>query len=140
MLTATWAAITPGTSSRISFVVTLDSAITPNQLVTNSTRATWTSIPGFAQPITRSVYNNFSTERNGSGGLNDYFTQGAVVFTVNNPAFGKFLVATEISNTTNTRTQVAIGELVTYTLVLTVPKPPAPTCASPTRCPAVWHG
>jgi uncharacterized repeat protein (TIGR01451 family)/fimbrial isopeptide formation D2 family protein len=125
-LTATWPAITPGTTSVISYVVTLDANVTPNQLITNTARTVWTSLPGFAQPITRSVYNDFSTERNGSGGLNDYITQGSAAVTTSSPQFGKFLVATEISNTTNTRAQVAIGELVTYTLVISVPEGVSP--------------
>jgi uncharacterized repeat protein (TIGR01451 family)/fimbrial isopeptide formation D2 family protein len=124
LITATWATnpISPAAVSIITFAATLDTAINPNQVVTNFARIAWTSLPGFAQPITRSIYSVNSTERDGSGGVNTYSTTAQTSFSTRLPGLDKQLVTSEISNTSNTRTQVTIGELVTYTIVLTIPE------------------
>lgn len=124
LLTATWTTnpISPNATSIITFAATLDTSINPNQIITNFARVAWTSLPGFAQPITRSLYSVNSTERDGSGGVNTYSTTAQTAFSTRLPGFDKQLVTTEISNTSNTRTQVTIGELVTYTIVLTMPE------------------
>ena len=44
------------------------------------------------------------------------------MFIVSPPTSGKALLSTEISNTANSRTQVAIGEVLTYSVVITVPE------------------
>ena len=106
----------------ITFAATLNLSVNPSQTITNAARISWTSLPGFAQPITRSIYSISSTERDGSGGINTYSTTAQVTLATRQPGFDKSLVTTEISDTSNSRTQVTIGELVTYTIVLTVPE------------------
>lgn len=124
LITATWSSvpISPGATSVITFAATLNTSINPSQTITNAARVSWTSLPGFAQPITRSVYSPSSTERDGSGGINTYSTTAQVTFGTRQPGFSKLLVTSEIDDASNSRTQVTIGELVTYTLVLTVPE------------------
>ncbi len=124
LITATWSTnpISPGVTSVITFAATLNLSVNPSQTITNAARISWTSLPGFAQPITRSIYSISSTERDGSGGINTYSTTAQVTLATRQPGFDKALVTTEISDTSNSRTQVTIGELVTYTIVLTVPE------------------
>jgi uncharacterized repeat protein (TIGR01451 family)/fimbrial isopeptide formation D2 family protein len=124
LLTATWSSvpISPAATSVITFAATLDLSVNPSQTLTNAARIAWTSLPGFAQPATRSPYNTASTERDGSGGINTYSTTAQVAFGTRQPGFAKSFVTSEIIDSSNSITQVTIGELVTYTIVLTVPE------------------
>ncbi|MDW8148897.1 MAG: isopeptide-forming domain-containing fimbrial protein [Roseiflexaceae bacterium] len=87
----------------ITYDVTLGDNVAPNQEIINTATLT-----------------NVATT---DGGIDDLLDPSDTAqVTIRRPAIAKVLTATEIENATNTRQQVVIGELVTYTLTLTVPE------------------
>ncbi|MEI6073970.1 MAG: SdrD B-like domain-containing protein [Verrucomicrobiota bacterium] len=100
--------------------------VEPNQTLTNNTTIRWTSMPGLsAQERTGGSLSpapgvNASTN---DSILNNYAAaSAATVFTVQAPVFAKALLGTEVVGAGNSASQAAIGELVTYTLTVTVPQ------------------
>ena len=124
VITATWNTFTRTQNSQFQFAVTLDPTTEPARTITNTANLAWTSLPG--DVITaQSSYNTFSTERTGDidnpgGAVNVYHTASTTTITTNAPTISKTLVATSLSNTNGVN--VAIGETITYSVVITVPE------------------
>jgi LPXTG-site transpeptidase (sortase) family protein len=106
---------TPGTGLRIEYDVTLKNTVTPSQLIANTGDLTWTSTPG-----------SNGNERTGSGsGANDYSDSSTDSFTVHDPAFSKSIASTDNPHTIDP--SVAIGETITFDLVITLPEGTTPS-------------
>ncbi|MFN8483234.1 MAG: isopeptide-forming domain-containing fimbrial protein [Anaerolineae bacterium] len=121
-LTATYASFPLNGTSTLTFQATLNAAITPGQQITNIAKTTWTSLPG--DPGQRSTYNPNSTERTGAdgpgGALNDYAANSSATVTIPKPGITKGIDGTNQPSTTGLN--VAIGEIVTYKVTVTVPE------------------
>jgi LPXTG-site transpeptidase (sortase) family protein len=115
-----------------TYVVTLRTAVTPNQTITNTAAITYTSLPGTGTPgnptgsDTPGGSGAANGERNGSGGVNDYTGSDTAQFTTRTVARAKTVVDTEVNVAGNNNTQATIGEIVTYQLVITVPEGTTP--------------
>lgn len=123
-LAATWTSFPVGSSATFQIVGTIDTGLASGTLLTNTANATYTSLPG---PVTtaQSTYNTLSTERTGStsdpgGAENDYTASGSAAVTVSNAAVTKVVVSTNQAHTTGN--DVAIGEILTYTVTVSVPE------------------
>jgi uncharacterized repeat protein (TIGR01451 family)/fimbrial isopeptide formation D2 family protein len=122
---ATWAKLTPSETSTLTFQATVNANVTSGQAITNQATTEWTSLPGNPGQITRNSMNAY--ERTGSGSttlgeLNNYKTSDSATVTASKPTVAKSLVATQIENSVNTRTQAVIGETATYAITVTVPQ------------------
>ncbi len=121
-ITGTWDDLPLGQSTQITFQVTLNSDVHPRDVITDTADITWQSLDD--DPGQISTYNTNSTERTGAdgvgGALNDYAATASDSVTVNDPALAKALTATNKGYTTDP--EVAIGEVVTYTVTVTVPE------------------
>lgn len=98
----------------------------PGTLVTNTYTATYTSLPGTngtgnAAP---GAPGTFLGERTGAGGVNDYTGTASSTFILDQQVLSKSITATSESFTpeTDPNRPTAIGEVVTYRLVTTVPE------------------
>uniref|UniRef100_A0A7C4Q3F5 Sortase n=1 Tax=Bellilinea caldifistulae TaxID=360411 RepID=A0A7C4Q3F5_9CHLR len=92
----------------ITYLVTLDSSVDAGSTLTNiATLLAYAGAEGAANHV--------------PGGLSDDART-----TIANPAVNKQLTATEINDASNSNTQAVIGELVTYTVTLTVPEGDTP--------------
>jgi uncharacterized repeat protein (TIGR01451 family)/fimbrial isopeptide formation D2 family protein len=148
-LTATWATFPKNTSCEITFDATVDYSVNPGDTLTNTANATWTSMSG-DHTSARSTYNTDSTERTGAdgvgGALNDYASEDSAVVTITNPVVQKYVVDTSEPHTTeptdpyqpdtNNPIPVAIGEIVRYRLVVTIPEGSSPNFQISDRLPA----
>ncbi|MCL4207221.1 MAG: isopeptide-forming domain-containing fimbrial protein [Pirellulaceae bacterium] len=114
----------------VTFTATLTQAVGPGQTLSNTATATYTSLPGtgtLGNPTGSNTPGGSGAangERNGSGGVNDYRTSGSIDFTLGLPALAK-----SITNTSNPYTdlpEVSVGEVIWYTLVITVPEGTTP--------------
>ena len=122
-VTADWNSFAQGDTAQIQFNVQLSGSVQPNQIITNAATATWTSLPGAVTSPQSS--DPVSTERTGSnadpgGSANDYSATGNDTLTVIAPAFSKSIIATNQAHTAGNN--VAIGEIVTYRAVVTIPQ------------------
>jgi len=116
----------------IRVTTTVRSSVTIGQVIPNSGTVTWTSLPnlqgsGNATPGASGATNG---ERNGSGGENDYTATNAVNFT----ALGTLNTLKTIDGTSEGHTNdltadtnadprpVAVGEVITYRLVVEMPE------------------
>ncbi len=112
----TVATIPVGTTVIITYNAILQQAVTPEELIANTGTATWTSLTG-TPPEER-------TGVDGAGGLNDYTTSEGASFNA-----GTFTVAKAVSATSATHTAgnaLAVGELVTYDITVTLPEGTTP--------------
>ncbi|MBN2117468.1 MAG: isopeptide-forming domain-containing fimbrial protein [Anaerolineales bacterium] len=101
-----WAsALATGASLRITFQATYTGSL--GDSISNTGNVTWTSKPGAD-----------ANERLSGGGVNDYAASDHVGL-ANTRELAKSLIATNHANTT--LPDVAIGELLTYQVVLTIP-------------------
>lgn len=125
--------IVAGTTVEIILQGTLASTVNPAQSIANTASITWTSIDG--NPGTISTYDPNSTERTGAGGpgadtavLNNYAANDGTTIVVSAPANTKTIVATSESFTTVVAgtERVAIGEMIRYRLVLSIPEGTSP--------------
>ncbi|MEZ0397354.1 MAG: sortase [Anaerolineales bacterium] len=110
----TIASVAPGASVTIDFYPVIQSNVTPGQLIDNLGDADWTSLSG-----------TVSGERDGSdgpgGALNDYAAQSPTVsFNIADPAFSKSIDHTSAPHTVDP--SVAIGEIITFRLEVTLPE------------------
>ena len=87
----------------VTYDVTLGSLVEPNESIVNTATLT-----------------NVATSDGGMDDPTDPSDSAEVI--VRLPALAKTLIATEIENAANTRPQVVIGELATYTVTLTIPE------------------
>ena len=115
--TATWPSLLPGQTSVITFQVEIDPNIAAGQRITNTAFVQGSSLPG--TPAAQGPNPN-AVERSYTN------TNATSVFIVNALQLGKNLIGTEISTTTNTRTQIGLGERITYSLLITVPEGATP--------------
>jgi uncharacterized repeat protein (TIGR01451 family)/fimbrial isopeptide formation D2 family protein len=81
VLTWTYNSLPSGTTSVITFNVTVNNTVEPAQIITNPAQTTWTSLAADSDP----------NERNGSGGVNDYISSSSVNFTIISPTIDKIL-------------------------------------------------
>ncbi len=121
-LTAGWATLAFGDSATMQFQVTLDADVTPSQTIDNIVDIAWTSLSG--NPGQISTETPDSTERDGSGGINDYNATVTETVTVDSIATVKSLVSTSEGHTSDLTAppQVAIGEIVRYRVEVTIPE------------------
>ena len=108
----------PGRLVTVTVQGNVISTINPNQTVTNTARAAWTSLDGDLPLI----------ERTGADGpgpdasvLNNYVSQGTVSFNAQNVAIAKAIVSTSEASTA-ANNLLTIGEIVRYSVTLTVPE------------------
>lgn len=132
VITAHWNVIPFGTSSTFTFQATLDRDVVPCQELTNTASTTWSSLPGtLASPGGPHLIvpgNLDSTERDASGGLlkpyNDYSATDSTTVTVECPTLEKSIVTTSEASTIGNL--VAIGEIVRYRLLTSLPEGTTP--------------
>lgn len=122
-LTATFDRLNVGQSSVFTVVARVDAAPVTGTILTNTATSTWTSLPGAPGQI--STHNTLAYERTGNpadpgGSSNDHVAQGSATVTVSSPSMVKAFVTTDQAHTTGAN--VAIGEILTYTLTVTVPE------------------
>lgn len=121
-----------GQEVTLTVTATLTQSVTPGQVIGNSvTLQSYTSLPGTGTPIGTDNSTGSTTpgtsgtptgERDGSGGVNDYTggTQTAANVVVPAGQVSKSLFATSEAGTADP--VVAIGEEVTYALLVTLPE------------------
>jgi large repetitive protein len=119
-LVITWTDFPLGASSTITFDVTLDITVNPEETLTNEASVTWTSLPG--DVTTPQASNPNSVERTGDPGnpgeLNNYAESDSGIVTVSTIQPAKSIVATSEAHTTGN--DVAVGEIVRYRLQTTL--------------------
>lgn len=124
-----------GGSVTFTIVATVDAGITQGQVITNTGDVTYTSLPGTGTPngqpgnatgsTTPGVSGATTGERDGSGGPtgnpNDYATSASDSITAFRPVIdSKTIVATSEAHTIGT--DVTIGEIIRYRLVIELPE------------------
>ncbi|MFK7738055.1 MAG: beta strand repeat-containing protein [Pirellulaceae bacterium] len=112
-----------GASATIQFNATVGVGATPGENITNDASATWTSIAG--DVTTAQSSNPQSVERTGDtsdpgGARNDYLDTGSDSVTIASPTPVKSITLTDQLHTSGN--DVAIGEVVNYTVSITVPQ------------------
>ncbi|MDB5337325.1 MAG: hypothetical protein JWN70_2944 [Planctomycetaceae bacterium] len=125
-ITVNWASIPLNSSSVLIFQATLNQSVMPCEELTNTADVTWTSLPG---PHGLLVGGNpDATERDGTGGskpYNDYFAADSATVMVDCPVLEKSIVTTSEASTTGNN--VAIGEIVRYRLLTSIPEGTSPS-------------
>jgi fimbrial isopeptide formation D2 family protein/uncharacterized repeat protein (TIGR01451 family) len=124
-LSASWVNFPVGSVSTIQFQAVFNSSVTSGQIITNTALARWTSLSG--SPGQRSAFNSGSTERTGAdgpgGALDDYAVSASASVSV---AIGlnKSIAATSEAHTGNVSgvERLAVGEIIRYHLVITLPE------------------
>jgi uncharacterized repeat protein (TIGR01451 family)/fimbrial isopeptide formation D2 family protein len=104
-----------GETVTITVSGTLTLAVQPGQTIDNVASVFWTSLDG-----AEAGSGNVDGERNGSGGVNDYFASGNAIVSILPFVPGKSIVGTNQAHTEDL--DVAIGEIVTYRIALQVPQ------------------
>jgi len=100
----------PNSTITIQVSGTLSSTVETGDIVPNSAITRWSSLPT-GDP-------NEASERNATGGINDYTTTGSISFPIVTPAPLKSVIAT--SETSTLVNDVAVGEIVRYRLSIQV--------------------
>jgi uncharacterized repeat protein (TIGR01451 family) len=123
-LAATWDTFAVGSTATFQIAATIDTGLGSGTVLTNTAPVTYTSLPGDIT-ATQSTFNTLAVERTGNpanpgGAENDYSTQGAATVTVSSANVTKALVSTNQAHTTDPA--VAVGEILTYTVTVTVPE------------------
>ncbi|MDO9084700.1 MAG: sortase [Anaerolineaceae bacterium] len=93
-------------------------AVSADQLIKNIVDMTWTSLPG--SPGLISIYSSSSTERDGTGGVNDYATNDDADIRIENIVFSKQLI--DQAGNVLTGQDVRIGETIKYRITFTLPR------------------
>ena len=122
-ITATWPVFGTASTSEIRFFARLAPTVFAGQVITNPASVQWTSLPGNVTSPQSS--NSLSTERTGSTSnpgstANDHVDSSSDSIAIVIPTAIKTFVTTNQAHTAGTN--VAIGELVTYDVVLTLPQ------------------
>jgi len=112
------ASLAPGSSVQVDYTATINDSVTPAQVIDNTGEAAWTSQSGMA-----------AGERSGvdgpGGALDDYAATAEASFTTDASAsLVKQLALTSASHTP--ADQVAVGEELTYAILLTLPEGTTP--------------
>ncbi len=121
--TGTGFTLAVGQNVVITFTAVLTSAVAPNQTITNTAAATYTSLPGAngTADATPGAAGSSTGERTGGGGtLNDYTGSASASIVVPNGSLVKSIAGTSLVGTANAN--VAVGEVVTYALAVTLPE------------------
>jgi uncharacterized repeat protein (TIGR01451 family)/fimbrial isopeptide formation D2 family protein len=112
-LVVTAASIPAGGSVTIDFSAAIETSVTAYQVITNTGLVTYTSLPGAS-----------AVERDGTdgpgGALDDYATTASAAFNIDNVSIRKAIINTSATQTIDPN--VAIGEVITYSLVITLPE------------------
>ncbi len=122
VLNVTWSSFPPGGSCQITYQATVDPTVAPGQVIPNTAASDWSSLSGSPGQI--STHNTDSTERDGSGGVNDYAGSDGAQVTIHNVVPVKTIAAS--SEAFTSATDVAVGEIVRYRLVTTLPESTVP--------------
>ncbi len=137
-LTASWSTFPKNTSCEITFDATVDYSVNPGETLTNTANAEWTSMPGDVTDVagTYSTDDDERTGDDGIGGLNDYVDSDSADVNITQPAVEKYLVDTSEPHTAEPSdpyqpdsanpAPVAIGEIVRYRIVATIPEGTSP--------------
>ena len=112
-----------GAAVTVTFQAQIDSSVMPNQTITNTGDAAWTSQPGAN-----------ANERASGGGVNDYETQSAAAFTTSSASIGKSIDTTSLTDTVGGN--ATIGEVITYSLAITLPEGTTPSLVVTDTLPA----
>src|SRR5262249_2767563 len=134
----TLATLAPGASAIVRYSAVLTAAVLPLEVVNNRANLTYTSIPGptgqLVNPtgsVTPGATGAANGERNGSGGLNDYFSSDSASIQV--PDLGMMKVVsgstfpqTRLAQFDPTLTDLAIGEVVTFLISFRLPEATTP--------------
>ncbi len=117
-ITATFKSMPAGSTAQLNFSATLRQDMVPGETITNTAEVRWTSLPDAP-----------AQERTGAdgpgGALNDYAARDQVGLLTNAPDMIKSLVSTSANHTTGS--QVTIGEVVTYSIAITLPEGTIPS-------------
>jgi uncharacterized repeat protein (TIGR01451 family)/fimbrial isopeptide formation D2 family protein len=140
-LSATWVEFDQGESATFHFSATIDASATPGTIFDNTAALTWTSLPGEHHTLLTklSSFSDDSTERTGDhadagGDLNTYSTSRDAKVTVPLATVTKSMTHTNQDFTHDTA--VAIGEVVTYKVELTIPEGTEPAATLVDTMPA----
>ncbi len=106
-----------GATVVVTYSATINTSVTPQQLIANTADVTWTSQPG-ANADER-------TGDDGPGGLNDYEVTDTTSFNIHDPYYSKSLESTSEASTVDPN--VAIGEVLTFVLNITLPEGTTPS-------------
>ncbi|MEM9409517.1 MAG: isopeptide-forming domain-containing fimbrial protein [Planctomycetota bacterium] len=104
-----------GQTVTVTIEGTVNATLEASETVSNSASITWSSLDG-----------DDANERDGDdgpgGALNDYSESSSTDFDAPDPAISKSLISTSINSTNNANDEVVIGELVTYSITVTIPE------------------
>ncbi len=123
------ASMDPGATVTVTYTATINTSVTPAQVVQNTAKLTWTSLPGTNgttnNPTGGQTPGNPGTttgERDGSltQPQDNYVTSASATFTVNVPTLTQVVHSTSLVGTTGTN--VNVGEQVTYWVTATLPE------------------
>lgn len=127
-------AVPAGCSVTVTYTATLSTSVTPEQVIANTANLTYTSLPGpngttgnVTGSDTPGTSGTDTGERDGSAGArpwNDYLDQASDDVTIPGVAITKQIAATSAAHTSGT--DVAIGEEVTYAILVTFPEGTTP--------------
>ncbi len=131
-ITVTADSMDSGATITVTYTARLPASVTPGQLITNEATTTYTSLPGAqgttSNPTGSSVPGSPGSgtgERTGSGsGPNDLHSSDDATVTVFVPAPVKSIVATSEAHTSGSN--VAVGEIVRYRLVVRIAEGTSP--------------
>ncbi|MCP3882690.1 MAG: isopeptide-forming domain-containing fimbrial protein, partial [Sulfitobacter sp.] len=120
--------VVKGASVTVTYSATIDVTAAPTQVITNTATLTYTSTPGangsgLAGSTIPGAPGEDTGERNhsdGSGGVDDYTDNDDTSLTMDNLALSKTIDDTSEASTVDP--YVAVGEIVRYRLVATLPE------------------
>ncbi|PID29827.1 hypothetical protein CR983_03570 [Candidatus Saccharibacteria bacterium] len=123
VVTFGWDNLAPGQTAVVSFDTTLSANTQAGQTYPNTANTTWTSQA--SDPTGADTYNSLACQRTGDtggcgGNANDYRSNGSANITVTSLTHSKSIVATSEDSTTGNN--AAIGEVVRYRLVTSIPE------------------
>ncbi|MGB7343551.1 MAG: isopeptide-forming domain-containing fimbrial protein [Pirellulaceae bacterium] len=123
VVTATWPSLTQTQDNTFTYQARLASNVESGTTVNNPVAVTWTSLPGditTAQSTDANSTERTGTTSNPGGAENDHADTATDSVTTIQPTATKTLTATNQSQTTGNN--VAIGEIATYQIQLTIPQ------------------
>ncbi|QIK63340.1 DUF11 domain-containing protein [Leucobacter viscericola] len=109
-LSVSWDELALGESATLKYQATIPADVEAPQLVTNTAKADWTSLPSGTTPD--SPFNADGRERTGAGGVDDYTVSADGKLQVGTGAIDKALNSTSEPSTTGQT--LTIGEVATY--------------------------
>jgi uncharacterized repeat protein (TIGR01451 family)/fimbrial isopeptide formation D2 family protein len=128
-LTATWTSLALNQNSLLQFRATVNATAVPGDVITNTANARWTSLPGDVT-TTQTPYSPLGVERTGDtanpgGAENDHRASDPAGVSIAGTGFVKALESTSAAHTAGG--SVAIGEVITYALTVTLPEGVTPS-------------